>query len=67
MAAPVVTGVVAMIISQYGAKASKNMKSRLMSTSRRFESFSGKVLSGGLINARNALTGQTSMNFIWDK
>lgn len=65
-AAPMVSGIVALILETHGKKAAKSMKTRLIQSSRKLRSMSGLVSSNGLINAYNAMTGQTSLNLMWD-
>ena len=66
MAAPIVSGIVALVLSNHGMSAAKNMRDRIIKTSHKFETLSGKVYSNGLVDAYNAITGQLSLNFIWN-
>lgn len=65
MAAPIVTGIIGLVLQTYGKAAARTMKDRVIGTSHRFESLSGKVYSNGLVDAYNAITGQLSFNFVW--
>lgn len=65
MATPIVAGVVALVLATHGPSSASTMRQRLIDTSKRFETMSGKVYSNGLIDAYNAITGQSSFNFIW--
>ena len=67
MAAPIVTGSIGLALSIRGKHLKKNMRQRVIDTSSRFESFSGKVFSNGLLNAYNLISGQTSFNYVWKK
>jgi major intracellular serine protease len=64
-AAPIVSGIVGLVLESHGKAAAKTMKQRLINSSRKLQSLSGKVSSNGLINAYNAMTGQTSLNLLW--
>ncbi len=66
MATPVVSGVAALVLATHGKQAAKTMRERLVGTAHRFEALSGLVSSNGLIDAHNALTGQLSLNFLWE-
>lgn len=65
MAAPIVTGVVSLVLATHGRKAAKRMRERIINTSHRFETLGGKVYSNGLVDAYNAVIGQYSLNLIW--
>jgi hypothetical protein len=66
MAAPIVTGIIALAMSIKGKKFSHNIKDKISRTSRKFESFYGKVSSNGVIDAYGLLSGQASLDFNWD-
>lgn len=55
MAAPMVTGVAAMVYSYRTDIALSDVKQILMNSSRKLESLNGKVASGGLLDAYSAL------------
>jgi len=65
MAAPVISGVVALVLATNGFSDISYMRERIMRTSRKFEDLSGKVYSSGLVDAYSAITGQLSLNFVW--
>lgn len=67
MATPFVSGVASLVISVNGSQKASQLRQRLIDTSRRFETLSGLVSSNGLINAYGAVSGQTSLNLIWDR
>ncbi len=55
MAAPMVTGVAAMVYSYRTDLALSDLKAALLSTARPLESLAGKTVSGGLLDAHGAL------------
>ncbi len=65
MSAPIVTGIVALVLSTHGPKAAPTMRERLIETCHRIEMMNGKVYSNGLVDAYNAITGQMSINYVW--
>lgn len=56
MAAPMVTGVAAMLYSYRPEISLSDVKSILLNSSRKLDSLTGKMVSGGLLNAYGALT-----------
>ena len=60
MAAPHVSGVAALVLSREPGLSNADLKQRLISTTRALPSLSGKVVSGGMVNAYNAVTNNTS-------
>lgn len=65
MAAPIVAGVASLVLSTEGLDAAVDMRERLIDTSKRFEDFDGRVYSNGIVDAYNAILGQSSFNFRW--
>jgi thermitase len=65
MAAPIVTGIIALVLATHGLENAFEMRERIIKTSKRFEQMSGKVYSNGLVDAFSAITGQTSFNLSW--
>ena len=59
MAAPHVAGVAALVLAELGPLSPLEVKERLLRTVDPAPSLEGKTSSGGRLNARNALTGQT--------
>ena len=57
MATPHVTGTAALVLSTNLALTPAQMKSRIMSTTRPLPSLSGKILTGGLVDANGAVLG----------
>lgn len=66
MAAPVVSGIVGLILSVHGKASAKNMRERLMYTSSKLKRLDGMVSSRGVINAPNAIKGQMSLDILLD-
>ncbi|WP_394524937.1 S8 family peptidase [Lacrimispora sp. JR3] len=58
MAAPMVTGVAAMLYSYRTDISLSDVKQILLNSSRKLETLNGKILSGGLLDAYSALTWQ---------
>ncbi len=58
MAAPMVTGVAAMLYSYRPDITLSDVKNILLTSSRKLDSLTGKMVSGGLLNAYGALTWQ---------
>lgn len=56
MAAPFVSGVVALVVGREPGLTARQLVSRIISTARPMASLAGKVASGGVVNAYNALT-----------
>jgi subtilisin family serine protease len=65
--APIVAGVISLILSKEGADEAQNIRKRLINTSRKFQDLDGKVYSNGLINAKSALLNQLSLPLRWEK
>lgn len=63
MAAPVVVGVVGLIIAYNGTSSIKTMKDRLQFTSMKIRNLAGKVRANGIIHPFNAIVGQQSIEF----
>ncbi len=59
MATPHVSGVAALLLAKEPNLTNAQVKQRLISTTRALPSLSGQTVSGGLINAYNALTNNT--------
>jgi thermitase len=59
MATPHVSGVVALMLSQNPNMTYQEVKQRLISSSRGISTLSGRVVSGGIVDAYYALTGKT--------
>jgi thermitase len=59
MAAPHVSGVAALMLSQNPNMTYQEVKERLISSSRGINTLSGRVVSGGIVDAYYALTGLT--------
>ena len=60
MATPHVAGVAALVISENSDLTPTQVKSLLMDTSKRLDSLDGKVISGGMVSAANALSGHVN-------
>ncbi|NUM88010.1 MAG: S8 family serine peptidase [Bdellovibrionales bacterium] len=60
MAAPFVAGTAALLVSENPGMAPLEMKKRMMATASPLVALRGKTASGGMVNARNALTGEVS-------
>ncbi len=67
MAAPYVTGVVALVLSYNGPQSISTMRERIIETSKRIQSLSGYVYSNGLVDPYNAVLGQLSFDYAWAK
>ena len=67
MAAPYVTGVVALVLSYNGPQSISTMRERIIETSKRIQSLSGYVYSNGLVDPYNAVLGQLSFDYVWAK
>lgn len=59
MATPHVSGVAALVWAHEGNMTAANVKQRLLQTAKPLASLSGKVKTGGLVNAYNALANKT--------
>lgn len=59
MATPHVSGVVGLVLSANGLRAAPSMRERLIKTSNAHEPLKNVSMSGGFVNAFNAVTGQT--------
>lgn len=60
MAAPHVSGVAALLWSHESKMTALEIKERLVTTTRPLTSLRGKTISGGMVNAYNALTNKTT-------
>ncbi len=60
MAAPMVTGVAAMLYSYRQDISLSDVKNILLSSSRKLDTLTGKMVSGGLLDAHAALTWNSS-------
>ncbi|MCC6933014.1 MAG: S8 family serine peptidase [Deltaproteobacteria bacterium] len=58
MATPYVAGVAALVYSKLGSVSPTNVKSLIMSNTVQLDSLTGKVASGGMVNAYKALMGE---------
>jgi subtilisin family serine protease len=58
MATPHVTGVAALLLARYPSLTVSQLRSRLINTTRPLTSLAGRTLSGGLVDAAQALTAQ---------
>jgi subtilisin family serine protease len=67
MSTPIVSGIIALALSTHGPSIASNIRERVIATSYRFETMSGKVYANGVINAYNLITGQASFNLIWEE
>ena len=55
MATPFVTGAVALVRAQYPDESASSIRSRILNSTDRLSSLSGKVSSGGRLNLHRAL------------
>jgi len=59
MASPYVTGTLALVASVYGKESAVTRISRIMATIDKILSLEGKTITGGRLNANNALSGES--------
>ena len=55
MAAPIVSGIVGLILSTHGPQASINIRERLINSSYKYESLNGYAQSAGVVDAYRAI------------
>ena len=63
MATPHVSGVVGLILAAKGLRAAPSMRKLLMDTSKQMDSVKDTTVSGGIVDAAAAITGQKSIPF----